>query len=239
MSRPDALEQELYETVADKQAFQVKLRQLRSEVRLVEASLEALQQKESWLTHELAKRTRVRTELPSVDDFVQGRALESAIPKFFDLDQEPKEPEELRSDEGESGENAGESQSQKAESDDWEEMLESLGVARCGYCGLRLPLDIAAIEQHSKCCPGTGPNSPSGRGTPSPIQSPPKDGLTARCSNCGDSLSMDMVEQHVCRRSESSCHDEVFAACLQNPLESSYDSEGSSVLNSNYLSLGT
>ncbi|CAE7272205.1 unnamed protein product [Symbiodinium sp. CCMP2592] len=132
MSRPDALEQELYETVADKQAFQVKLRQLRSEVRLVEASLEALQQKESWLTHELAKRTRVRTELPSIDDFVQGRALESAIPKFFDLDQEPKEPkepEELRSDEDEN-ENAEESQSQKAESDDWEEMLESLGVAR-------------------------------------------------------------------------------------------------------------
>eukprot|EP00439_Symbiodinium_sp_Y106_P065251 s2179_g10.t1 len=201
MSRPDALEQELYETVADKQAFQVKLRQLRSEVRLVEASLEALQQKESWLTHELAKRTRVRTELPSVDDFVQGRALESAIPKFFDLDQEPKEPEELQSDERES-ENAEESPSQKAESDDWEEMLESLGVARCGYCGLRLPLDIAAIEQHSKCCPGTGPNSPTSRGTPSPIQSPPKDGLTARCSNCGDSLSMDMVEQHVCRRGE-------------------------------------
>ena len=48
----------------------------------------------------------------------------------------------------------------EAESDDWEEMLESLGVARrvrgrkgglrraisairCGYCGLRLPLDAS------------------------------------------------------------------------------------------------
>ncbi|CAE7029328.1 unnamed protein product [Symbiodinium natans] len=199
MSQPDALEQELYETVADKQAFQVKLRQLRSEVRLVEASLEALQQKESWLTHELAKRTKVRTELPSVEDFVQGRALESAIPKFFDLDQEPIG---LRNNEGNEDE-VVESQSQqdKAESDDWEEMLESLGVARCGYCGLRLPLDIAAIEQHSKACPGTGPNSPISRGTPSPMQSPPKEGLTARCSSCGDSLSMDLVEQHVCRGS--------------------------------------
>ena len=53
------------------------------------------------------------------------------------------------------------------------------------------------------------------------------------------SLITRQCRQHVCRRSESSCHDEVFAACLQNPLESSYDSEGSSVLSSNYLSLGT
>ncbi|CAE7379317.1 unnamed protein product [Symbiodinium pilosum] len=192
MSQPESLEQELYETVADKQAFQVKLRQLRSEVRLVEASLEALQQKESFLTHELAKRTKVQKELPSVDDFVQGRALESAIPKFYDLE---KEVESLTIGDEAGTDNPG----QQAECDDWEEMLESLGVARCGYCGVRLPLDIAAIELHSKTCPGTGPNSPTSRGTPSPTPSPPKVAFTARCSHCGDSLSMDLVEQHVCR----------------------------------------
>lgn len=36
-----ALENELYSTVSDKQVFLVRLRQLRAEVRLVEASLEA------------------------------------------------------------------------------------------------------------------------------------------------------------------------------------------------------
>eukprot|EP00435_Cladocopium_sp_Y103_P027241 s531_g6.t1 len=35
-----ALENELYSTVSDKQVFLVRLRQLRAEVRLVEASLE-------------------------------------------------------------------------------------------------------------------------------------------------------------------------------------------------------
>jgi len=35
---------------------------------------------------------------------------------------------------------------------DWERGLESFGVAKCGVCGMKLPLDVAEIEQHSLEC---------------------------------------------------------------------------------------
>lgn len=36
--------------------------------------------------------------------------------------------------------------------EDWEVGLDSFGVAKCGVCGMKLPLDTAAIEQHSLEC---------------------------------------------------------------------------------------
>eukprot|EP00933_Yihiella_yeosuensis_P052032 TRINITY_DN50009_c0_g1_i1.p1 TRINITY_DN50009_c0_g1~~TRINITY_DN50009_c0_g1_i1.p1 ORF type:complete len:194 (-),score=56.50 TRINITY_DN50009_c0_g1_i1:173-754(-) len=36
--------------------------------------------------------------------------------------------------------------------DEWEQSLESFGVARCGVCGMKLPMDTEAIEQHSLEC---------------------------------------------------------------------------------------
>ncbi|CAJ1378031.1 unnamed protein product [Effrenium voratum] len=140
----EALEDELCEILADKQAFQLRLRQLRSELRLVEASVEALQQKENWLSGELvggfwARRSARKSNLPSVDDFLEGRAG-SEGPRMFELED-------------------GEADLSCQEHDDWETMLDTLGVARCGYCGLRLPLDMAVIEQHSKECAVTSPTN--------------------------------------------------------------------------------
>jgi len=36
--------------------------------------------------------------------------------------------------------------------DDWERGLETIGVAKCGVCGMKLPLEVGAIEQHSLEC---------------------------------------------------------------------------------------
>eukprot|EP00811_Abedinium_folium_P014276 NODE_2328_length_2235_cov_8.780835.p1 GENE.NODE_2328_length_2235_cov_8.780835~~NODE_2328_length_2235_cov_8.780835.p1 ORF type:complete len:356 (-),score=92.86 NODE_2328_length_2235_cov_8.780835:1166-2185(-) len=36
--------------------------------------------------------------------------------------------------------------------EDWERGLEALGVARCGVCGMKSPLDVRAIEQHCIEC---------------------------------------------------------------------------------------
>lgn len=57
---------------------------------------------------------------------------------------------------------------QAGEEDEWEAMLDAMGVARpstrlmlldrpprCGSCGARLPLDMSAIEKHSKECFGS------------------------------------------------------------------------------------
>jgi len=36
--------------------------------------------------------------------------------------------------------------------DDWERGLDAIGVAKCGVCGMKFPLDVKAIEQHSLEC---------------------------------------------------------------------------------------
>ncbi|CAE8705715.1 unnamed protein product, partial [Polarella glacialis] len=36
--------------------------------------------------------------------------------------------------------------------EDWESGLESFGVAKCGVCGMKFPLDVGAIEKHSLEC---------------------------------------------------------------------------------------
>mmetsp|Transcript_36683 Transcript_36683/g.77942 ORF Transcript_36683/g.77942 Transcript_36683/m.77942 type:complete len:415 (-) Transcript_36683:181-1425(-) len=38
--------------------------------------------------------------------------------------------------------------------EDWERGLDSFGVAKCGICGMKFPLDVGAIEQHSLECAG-------------------------------------------------------------------------------------
>lgn len=40
--------------------------------------------------------------------------------------------------------------------EDWEVGLDSIGVARCGVCGMRFPMDTNAIEKHSLECKGQG-----------------------------------------------------------------------------------
>lgn len=38
------------------------------------------------------------------------------------------------------------------DADDWEHALDALGVARCGVCRMKLPLDVQAIEEHCVEC---------------------------------------------------------------------------------------
>lgn len=36
--------------------------------------------------------------------------------------------------------------------DEWEDCLGAVGIAKCGECGMRLPLETHAIDQHSREC---------------------------------------------------------------------------------------
>eukprot|EP00913_Durusdinium_trenchii_P014414 g13520.t1 len=196
------LEQELYSTVGDKQVFLVRLRQLRSEVRLVEASLEALQQKEDWLTRELAKRSSAREDLPSVDDFLEGKASAEGT-RFFELE-DPAEDRSVCCTHHAHNSSACQDgdQDEHSQADDWERLLDAMGVARCGSCGTRLPLDMAAIEQHSKECPAS-PTRAMGGPALLATPEPPDEDLMGRCSHCGEfvRLAMQCMEQHTCRQS--------------------------------------
>jgi len=42
------------------------------------------------------------------------------------------------------------------ELEDWEDGLDSMSIAKCAQCGLKLPLDDAAIETHMRECKGDG-----------------------------------------------------------------------------------
>merc|ERR1719188_1453988 len=44
------------------------------------------------------------------------------------------------------------SRHQEDAAQEWERGFESLGVTKCGVCGMKLPLDVAEIEQHSLEC---------------------------------------------------------------------------------------
>eukprot|EP00435_Cladocopium_sp_Y103_P032841 s531_g8.t1 len=134
----------------------------------------ALHQKEEWITRELAKHTE-RKDLPSVDEFLEGRATAEGT-RFFELEDDE----------------ADASQESQAKADDWEAMLDAMGVARCGSCGTRLPLDMTAIEQHSKECAA----SPSG------ARVSLDEGLMGRCTQCGEEvpLAVQSMEQHRCKK---------------------------------------
>mmetsp|Transcript_63875 Transcript_63875/g.138867 ORF Transcript_63875/g.138867 Transcript_63875/m.138867 type:complete len:375 (+) Transcript_63875:65-1189(+) len=58
--------------------------------------------------------------------------------------------------------------------DDMETMLDNLGVARCGQCGLRLPLDVSAIEDHCRVCFSPGEDDHSTTSSPLPPARPSK-----------------------------------------------------------------
>lgn len=40
--------------------------------------------------------------------------------------------------------------------DDWEDGFDAIGIAKCSHCGMKLPLDDEAIEEHLRTCQGEG-----------------------------------------------------------------------------------
>merc|ERR1712032_52053 len=81
----DVLLRDLCQTVSERQMFEKKLRELRAEVRLCKASLEALVQKEEWLRKE-AFRPRASSGQPirTLGGFIGDGTV------FFTLEQDDK-----------------------------------------------------------------------------------------------------------------------------------------------------
>lgn len=49
--------------------------------------------------------------------------------------------------------------------EDWERRLDVMGVAKCGVCGTKLPLDTALIEKHCLECEASSTRSPTACGS--------------------------------------------------------------------------
>lgn len=193
----DVLLRDLCQTVNERRMFEKKLRELRSEVRLCKATLDALVQKEDWLRKE-ALRPRLTSERPqtlegfigdgpvffTLEDDVKGEVIGlevSTVPsdtvarsdslgltvdderasasdgrgRITELNAQPLEEmqvlEENNLDCNADVASAAWSDGESC-ADEFDAALDSIGVAKCASCGIRLPLDIDLIEQHSKDC---------------------------------------------------------------------------------------
>jgi len=170
--RTERLQDDLAETVAERQAFEQKLRNLRAEVRLCEASLQALVEREQWLHREAAVLREAAAKeasenMSSLEDFISGVGTIPG-PEFFELEAnaqgsasdaktqevplETIKPLDLSL----CVETDLDDQKLEHHNDEymeeWEAVLDTTGVARCRLCGQRFPLDMDAIERHSKEC---------------------------------------------------------------------------------------
>jgi hypothetical protein len=82
--------------------------------------------------------------------------------------------------------------------DDWEDGFDAIGIAKCSHCGMKLPLDEEAIEEHLKTC--------KGEGIQPRIQPPPQPGgersNKGKCCRCQRTISLDVdavvAHSHVC-----------------------------------------
>lgn len=72
--------------------------------------------------------------------------------------------------------------------DDYEEMLDHLGVARCAQCAVRLPLDVAAIEEHCQNC------------FAAPVEELAAEEamLQGKCAQCGEQILLSAATSHTC-----------------------------------------
>mmetsp|Transcript_11457 Transcript_11457/g.26061 ORF Transcript_11457/g.26061 Transcript_11457/m.26061 type:complete len:231 (-) Transcript_11457:297-989(-) len=188
-------QRELCQIIAGREALQVRLQQLRDEVRLCEANLEALVLREERLMSEMVGEPNTDPDDPDDTDHggvesIATTATPGSGPVFFELEADHM------NDEGWSGStperpctvalspSSNERPLAAQGGEEYEDALD-LGVAKCRLCGARFPLDAVTIENHARVCSRT-----SGAAMP----------LIGRCSGCGEQLPLTVagVEAHRC-----------------------------------------
>lgn len=152
---PGALQQELEATIGEREALQRRIESLSAELDFCERKRESLEQKESWLTSELAGRPSPsqRERLPSLQEFFSGK-VQANGPQFFGMEEHGDSSSDHQETADSDGD-GGEPEYQPCDGfnvADWEEGLDSIGIAKCRLCGFKFPLDVEAIEKHTKEC---------------------------------------------------------------------------------------
>mmetsp|Transcript_25722 Transcript_25722/g.85799 ORF Transcript_25722/g.85799 Transcript_25722/m.85799 type:complete len:123 (-) Transcript_25722:54-422(-) len=85
-----------------------------------------------------------------------------------------------------------------------EEVLDYLGVARCRQCGIRLPLDVAAIEEHCRHCFAGDPEVEEEALAAEEEALAAERALYGKCSQCREELLLSAADTHVCAGGRSS-----------------------------------
>jgi len=128
-----------------------RISEIRDELRQFESRRERLAHREkalrpegdapptaSWTDEEAIMKTKEKCETVMYDLDDQDAASEGETPKHAVTGSKPLEVEPPVE--------------AIQEAEDMERYLATLGVARCGVCGMKLPLDVESIEEHSLKC---------------------------------------------------------------------------------------
>merc|ERR1712137_1075840 len=88
-------------------------------------------------------------------------------------------------------------------STDWEDGLDCIGIAKCRLCGLKFPLDVDAIEQHSRECELLH-NSVEETDAHVDERTPLRSSRRGMCQSCGEvvELDADSIDAHTCLTNE-------------------------------------
>merc|ERR1712007_150427 len=89
---------------------------------------------------------------------------------------------------------------------DWEDCLDCIGIAKCHLCGLKFPLDVDTIEQHSIECEllhSSAEETDAHVDESTPLQRKRR----GRCQSCGEVLQLDAdsIGAHTCLTKARPC----------------------------------
>jgi len=174
-----AVQKELDDTVSARKAMEAQMENLRVELELCQ------ERRDSFLDKELELKRKLHPPMPSLSDFFAGNVRPDG-PIRFQLeaqDDSPRPDAEVNFAFSDGGDDDASTRRDSYE-DSWEHGLDSIGIAKCRLCGLKVPVDMEAIEKHSKECS----QSEHERGE-----------LLGKCHACGELLPLNTedIERHL------------------------------------------
>lgn len=146
------------------------------------------QRRDAFLGKEVELKRKLNPPMPSLTDFFEGKVRPEG-PVRFQLEGQDDTPNHRQ--EGHFNFSDGDDDDGSAGGDScadpYEDGLDSIGIAKCRLCGVKVPVDMESIEKHSKECT----HSEHERGE-----------LLGKCHACGMLLPLNTEEierhQNVC-----------------------------------------
>lgn len=176
-----AVQRELDDTIIARKAVESQMGNLEVQMENLRSELEFCQhRRDAFLGKEVELKHKLNPPMPSLTDFFEGK-VQPQGPVMFQLEgQHDRQHGHFNFSDGEDDDTSVCGSC----ADPWEDGLDSIGIAKCRLCGLKVPVDMESIEKHSKECP----NSEHERGE-----------LLGKCHACGMLLPLNTeeIERHL------------------------------------------
>lgn len=218
------VQRDLGKTILERRNSEVRQRELLAELSKIETELKDLAEREAHLRQEaftarmLSAASNSSEKNAEPDQSCLGPVMFELCRGISDLDSSCMDDvsdttdneyidDEIttRLEEGEEGDTKPTSELRRR-STDWEDGLDCIGIAKCRLCGLKFPLDVDAIEQHSRECELLH-SSVEETDTHVDERTPLRSYRRGRCQSCGEvfELDADSIDAHTCLTKERPC----------------------------------